>query len=242
VRHIVGAQQWDSFAKAAWVVHTLEESELSLGDIKRMIGDDQSFTDRIVEGYYFVQQIRNMNAYDPADSLRRGRGSLQEFPFSWVYTALGYKNVRAYLGLPAQTVINLDPVDSEHLENAGFLMQCMFGGAGKNAAIEDSRQIGSLAKALANEDAVEILIQGGSIMEALDATRPPDVRLSEILTRADRTIADGVKVASGLPPLDHDKWREIHNSAYAVANRVDSLIAVIENLKPTSRKSVRRGK
>jgi hypothetical protein len=239
VRHIVGAQQWDSYAKAAWVVAALEGSDLTLEDIKSMIGDDQNFTDRIVEGYYFVRQLKETNSYDVAGSVRRGRGSLQVFSFSWVYTALGYRNIRDFVGLPKESVLKKDPVDDTHLESAGDLMQFMFGGGGKHAAIDDSREIGSLARALSRSEAAAVLRKGGSLGEALDATRPPEELLIELLGRADKSLADGVRIASGLRPLERSVYGNIRDAAEKVDGRLDSLFSIMDTLGPAARK--RRG-
>jgi hypothetical protein len=233
VRHVVGVYSWDSFAKAAWVAETLKHHAMELGDIKKMIGDDEDFTDRILEGYFVVQQVRSTKAYDESESLRRGRGSFQAFPFSWVYTALGYRNVRDFLGLPRESVMKPDPIDDGHLENAGYLMELMFGGAGRRAAIDDSREIGALAKALSSSEAVATLLRGGSIEEAEDATRPPHQRLLRLLARADKALEDGISLASGLPVMEMQAWNEIDESAEKVGKRIDSFDAVLERLKPT---------
>jgi len=240
VRHVVGIYPWDSFAKAAWVAETLRHHAMDLDGIKRMIGDDQDFTDRILEGYHFVQQVRSTNAYDAAESLRKGRGSFQLFPFSWVYTALGYKNIRDFVGLPKESRMESDPVDDGHLQNAGTLMRFMFGGAGRAAVIEDSRQIGALARALGNPEAAATLRRGGSLEEAEDATRPPQQYLLDLLDRADRAVADGIRLASGLGTLDMPAWVKISESVEKLGNRFDRFQNLIDGLKPSARRKSRK--
>ncbi|MEX0937619.1 MAG: hypothetical protein WDZ59_07140 [Pirellulales bacterium] len=227
VRHIVGAQQWDSYAKAAWVVETLKASELSLDNIKGMIGDDQNFTDRIVEGYHFVRQLVDTKTYDVQDSLRKGRGSFQQFPFSWVYTALGYRNMRRFVGLPQESVTRKNPIQSGKLNNAAQLMIFMFGGRGKNAAIDDSRQIGSLASVITNRDAVAVLKNGGDIEDARDVTRPPEERLIELLQRADKALAVGIEVASGIGKLQVGDIADIRDIIDRITSRIDSFVSLL---------------
>lgn len=96
VRHIAASQPWDSYAKAAWVAKVLRESNegLSLEDVSSMIGDQHRTVARALEGFYVVNQLRENAHFNPDDSYRPGRGSNPAYPFSWVYTALGYGPVR----------------------------------------------------------------------------------------------------------------------------------------------------
>jgi hypothetical protein len=232
IRHIVGATQWDSYAKAAWVAMTLKESNLSIDDIRTMIGDDQKFIDRIVEGYHFVEQILRTNAYDPAESLRKGRGSFQEFPFSWIYTTLGYKSVRKFVCLDSDNLIEPDPIPEESLEDAGKLLGYLFGASGRNAAIDDSRKIGKLAQALSSEESVAALDKGESAEDALEQLRPPEQRFSELLKRADATIAKCVALASGFKGLDRKTISDLQERTEDVGSRIERLCEVLDSIKP----------
>jgi hypothetical protein len=88
VRHIVSSQPWDSYAKAAWVARVVEGRELTVSDVALMIGDQYQTIRRLLEGYHFVRQAIDTGQFRPADSIRRGRGSVTEYPFSWIYTIL----------------------------------------------------------------------------------------------------------------------------------------------------------
>ncbi len=241
IRHIVGAQQWDSFAKAAWVAQTLETKQITLDQIRVMIGDDQSFIDRVVEGYYFVRQLIDTAAYDPANSLRRGRGSFQEFPFSWVYTALGYRNVRNFIALPQTYVTKPQPVPPDSLGNAASLLTFMFGGSGRNAAIEDSREIGALAKAIAEDRALEALREGSTVEQAIEKGRPPADRLGDVLKRADRNLEDGIALASSLTKINRESLDRIAEQAETIDSKVERLFEILDLLKASGTKRSRRG-
>ena len=241
IKHIVGASQWDSFAKAAWVAETLESGALTLANIKAMMGDTDGFADRIVEGYYFVNQIIDENAYDPKESLRKGRGSFQEFPFSWCYTALGYKNVRAYLGLPKGSQTAPDPIDDSYLEESGNLLMFMFGASGVNAAIDDSRKIGRLAKALSNKDAIDSLLDGETVDDALNQLKPIGERATESLRRADKALKETVGLLSGKPKFDNNSIAVLENLWDSIDSRVETLGDQITDLnKPRRKKRPKR--
>ncbi|MBV9884230.1 MAG: hypothetical protein JO276_14565 [Sphingomonadaceae bacterium] len=184
VRHIASAQPWDSYAKAAWVAQVVEENQLPLADVALMIGDQHKTIRRLLEGYYFVHQTIDAGEFRPQDSVRKGRGSVTEYPFSWVYTILGYTAARAFLGIddrePRKTLLETDK-----LPRAGTITRAMFGdkSKGRSAAIEDSRELGDLAQVLADPDKVALLEAGKSVAEIGRLTKPIDQRVREGLTQ-----------------------------------------------------------
>ena len=191
VRHIASAQPWDSYAKAAWVARAVEADDLDIGDVSKMVGDQHRTVNRLLEGYYLVKQLTASGHFRPNDSIRRGRGSVTEFPFSWVYTVLGYTSVRKFLGLPDGDV-KRDPLSAEHLASGGFLLHSMFGDLSKarNAAIDDSRDLGSFAGLFANLEQVQLLHQGKALAEIEKRTQPIDKRLSDGLATVLATLRD----------------------------------------------------
>lgn len=148
-KHIVGAKQWDSYAKAKWMAEMREATEFSLTQIKQMIGDTGGLVNRMLEGYYVVEQLREDARFDPGQSYVRGRGSNPEFPFSWVYSALSLSGIRKFTGLEEGEPI-AKPVPADSIQNAADLMEMMFGNRqlSKPPVIKESRNLGELAKAL----------------------------------------------------------------------------------------------
>lgn len=190
VRHIRSAKAWDSYAKAAWVAKVVESDELSVKQVSEVIGDRHGTVNRMLEGYYLVDQLVKSGHFRPKDSLRKGRASVTAYPFSWVYTILGYTTVRDFLELGDDDA-HRDPVPPAQLENAGTLMRSMFGDGskGRSSAIDDSRQLGALASAFATIDKVRMLEQGKSLAEVETLTQPIERRLAEGLA----TIRDELR-------------------------------------------------
>lgn len=193
VRHIAAAQPWDSYAKAAWVAKVLETSDLTLTDVSQMIGDQHGTVARSLEGYYFVNQLVSAAQFTPADSLRPGRGSNPDYPFSWVYTALGYGPIREWLGLgDLSSGKDKTPVaqSKEKLDDAGELMTFLFGNKSKSrrAAISDSRQIAELAKAVADPESRRLLKRGKSIEEVTGLLKPAKERVADGLLDAQQSL------------------------------------------------------
>jgi hypothetical protein len=195
VRHIAAAQPWDSYAKAAWVAKVLESSELTLEDVSQMIGDQHGTVARSLEGYYFVEQLIQAAQFTPSDSLRPGRGSNPEYPFSWVYTALGYGPVREWLGLgdlSSGKIKTPIPKTKEKLDDAGELLTFLFGNKNRSRrpAIADSRQIAQLARAVADPESRRLLKRGKTIEEVAIFLKPAKERVADGLFDAQQSLQD----------------------------------------------------
>ena len=180
VRHIAASQPWDSYAKAAWIAQVLEKGDLKLDDVIQMIGDQHRTTPRLLEGFFFVRQMVGEARFKPSDSLRKGRGSNPEYPFSWVYTALGYSPVRKWLGLEDLSEGEKEnPVPKKRLDDAEDFLTFLFGNKTKDRppAINDSRNIADLAKAIADPTRRQLLKRGKTIAEVIELTRPVQEQL-----------------------------------------------------------------
>ena len=211
VRHIASTKSWDSYAKAAWVANVVETNGLTIQQVAEVIGDRHRTVNRMLEGYYLVEQLTKRGYFQPDNSVRKGRGSVTAYPFSWVYTILGYTAVRELLRLDDEDA-HKDPVTPDRLEDAGIVMRSMFGdrSIGRNGAITDSRQLGALASALGVPDKVRLLEQGKQLDEVETLTQPIDKRLSDgmatIRDELNNLIARlpeqkiGTEVAEGLLP------------------------------------------
>lgn len=183
VRHIAGAQPWDSYAKAAWVARVLEQGDLTVAEISRMIGDEHRTVARFVDGFYLVNQLKQEGYFDPEQSLRPGKGSNPEFPFSWIYTALGFAQIRSWLDLGDISKPSRTPIPPETIENGGRLMRFLFGNKmeGISSVIRESREISKLAKLVKNPEYVRYLEQGKTVLEVEDIARPSHERATDAL-------------------------------------------------------------
>lgn len=198
VRHIAGSQKWDSYAKAAWVAEVIDNSQLSIDDVVSMIGDSAGTASRLLEGYYIVQQLQSAGLFEPKHSMRKGRGSSALFPFSWVYTLIGYTSVREYLKLDDFTHPNKKPLKDDSLQDAANLFDAMFGNRalGKVPQLNDSREIGELAKVVSNKYTAEQLITGKRVRDIAVDLLPIEKRLSSQLTQARHILRDVSNVIS----------------------------------------------
>jgi len=202
VRHIASAQPWDSYAKAAWVARVVSDGKLGLNDVALMIGDQHRTVVRLLEGYYFINQMVEKGEFRPEDSQRKGRGSVTEYPFSWVYTLLGYNATRTFLHLKDQ--ISPNPLAQDDLRRGGLVVRAMFGdrSKGQSAAISDSRELGNLASVFSDPEKVSLLEQGKSVQEIGRITQPLDERLRQGLADVRQIQSDLIRGLSeqSVPP------------------------------------------
>ena len=197
VRHIAASQPWDSYAKAAWVAKVLETSDLTLEDVGQMIGDQHRTVARALEGFYMVNQLKNTARFVPGESLRPGRGSNPEYPFSWVYTTLGFSPVRAWLGLEelSQEGRDKEPLKGKNkLDEGSVLLTMLFGNKSKGVspAISDSRQIADLARAIGNPESRRLLKRGKSVAEVEFLLKPAKERVADSLLDAQEALKNAV--------------------------------------------------
>lgn len=227
VRHIASSKSWDSYAKAAWVARVIRENALTVREVAMMIGDQHRTIERLLQGYYVAQQLIDSGDFRPEDSVRKGRGSVSAYPFSWIYTILGYSAARKFLGVENQLDVTKEkPIESEHLKKGGVLMRAMFGDskAGKNAAVNDSRQLGTLASVLVNPEKLALLEQGKSVDEIERLSQPTEDQLRGGLASTRDTLSQLITRIEEAPVS-----QPVASSFVEAAARVRNLAAALEN-------------
>jgi hypothetical protein len=214
VRHIAAAQPWDSYAKASWVAKITDETDMPVTKITEMIGDQHSTVIRLLEGYRFIRQLIDEGAFRPGDSQRKGRGSVSEYPFSWVYTILGFKATRDFCGLSERISESKNPIPTDRIANATTVVQTMFGNrsTGRSAAVVDSRQLSELAKAFSDPDKVAHLRSGKDLVTVLDITKPIEAKLEENMGQVRSILSDLVSSVSETPPSLETARQHLGNS------------------------------
>lgn len=203
VRHIVGSQPWDSFAKARWIDQVVTSGQMTLQEIESAIGDTNRTITRMLDGYRFITQLIDSEKFKPTQSQRRGKGSNTAFPFSWVYTLLDYSNVRDYLGLPPRTAASARPIPAASLAAASKAVTYMFGSDEQAPSIRNSREISDLADALSDPIKRDLLERGEPVSVIAERSRPPSDRLATLMRECEAQLraANGV-LAEGIPPKD----------------------------------------
>ena len=131
-----------------------------------MTGDQHKTIARLLHGYNVVDQLIKCGLFNPEASYRKGRGSNADFAFSWVYTLLGYPAVRKRLGI--SDIPRPDPIPESHLEDARVVFLRLLGNRDVpdgHPAIDDSRQIGDYAAAIADDTRFKLVRKGYTVDE-----------------------------------------------------------------------------
>ena len=174
-RHITGVRHWDSYAKARYVYQLVQEGG-DLKAIQKRIGDRHETASRLLRAYLVWEQADSLSMIPP----RNGYVP----PFSYLFTALTYKPTLTFLGLAPQGMPRRVP--KAKIPQLREVATYLYGdkSAGRAPAIEESREIQSLAKALASENALEKLRTGANVREAVEAIPVKEAQLERTVRQA----------------------------------------------------------
>ena len=198
-KHIRGSKPWDSYAKAHWLFElmSVSRSELTIGEAARLVGDQNATTvKRILEAYILMQQLKNKKNYQSEHSIRKGRGSNPDYPFSWIYTAIGYENIRNWIGiegLDSKKTITADVEvlkSPESFSNSEKLVKFLFGSSvlPLRPAIKESRGIRYLNDVVTDDESVRELEDGKDVEEVWENQRSVDDRLGDLFYRVKENL------------------------------------------------------
>ena len=181
-KHVNGPQAWDSIAKAEYVFRVRRDFGLSLAEIASAIGDRHATVARLYRGYVVLRQAQEQFGFDTTDTRHR------RFPFSHLWTALGYVSIRKYLGVDPAALENENPIPEERLPRLEYLMRWLFGSQSHDIEATVRRQnpdLRHLAQALEVRKGVDLLESGRSLSVALDASLGDAHLFRVALTRSD---------------------------------------------------------
>ena len=200
VRHIVGIKPWDALAKAKYVKNLIDEG-LTLVEVARQVGAGRR-TDVVRRWLITLNTLEQANevADEPWDEVD------QRFGFSWLYTSLGYRDIRDYVGITQETYQNATamPVPEEFVQSLMGHMRDLYGPPGEphKAVIKESRDIRKLASVYADPEATGTLRAGATLDFAFSKTVSESVHLIELLRKANLELTE----ANGIAP--HHKHNE----------------------------------
>ena len=192
VRHIRGVKDWDPLAKARYV-RWLKVEGYSIREIVRIVGGRRDVVQRWLLTLYALEQAN-------AVSDSQWDESPDTFKFSWLYTALGYTRVRAFLGLGDDVLTDPqpNPVDTESVPVLIEHMHDLYGpppGISRQARVKDSREIRQLAAVYASPDAIDALRAGATLAEAFSRSIGEEEQLLDYLRRINRDLEQSISIA-----------------------------------------------
>jgi len=238
-RHIRGNKPWDSYAKAHWMFELMLDSnlELTIKEAARLIGDQNPNTvKRILEAYILMRQLRDKRNYRPDSSRVNGRGSNADYPFSWVYTSIGYENIRSWIDIAG--VESSDKIDSntsvlksdKAYENSEKLVIFMFGSKiqDKMPVISESRQIRLLNDLVKSRESIMALEHGKSAREAWENLRPVNDRLTGLIYDTKSNL-ETINTLVSRETLVLDDLNQFKDDIHKSRNLLDSVFTGLGN-------------
>lgn len=181
-KHVNGPQTWDSIAKAEYVYNVRRDYRLSLAEIASGIGDRHETVARLYRGFVVFRQAQQAFSFDTRHAQQ------PRFPFSHLWTALGYVSIRDYLGVSPEMLEDENPVRREQLPKLQHLMNWLFGDTSNNIERKVRRQnpdLRHLATALETPKGIDSLESGSSLSTALNASLGDAHLFRHALVRAD---------------------------------------------------------
>ena len=192
-KHVNGPQAWDSIAKAEYVFRVRRDFGLTLAEIASGIGDRHDTVARLYRGYVVLRQAQDQFDFDTTDTQHR------RFPFSHLWTALGYVSIRKYLGVDPEALESENPIPEDRLPQLSNLMRWLFGSQSHGIEATVRRQnpdLRHLAQALDKQKGIDLLEGGRSLSVALDASLGDAHLFRAALTSADDSAREAMRFVS----------------------------------------------
>lgn len=202
-KHINGAHRWDSIAKARYAASWLNEERrkgddgLTLREIARRMGDRHSTLQRMVSGFYALQQAEEHGIFNIED-----REEGKKFFFSHIYTALTRPGYRQYLGLqdePRSAEPQTNPIDSDHLPHLKQVLLWLFGCESDHIpAVVRSQNphVRQLGEVLEHPKARTIMLESGDLARAFAEVDSPQKQFERRLVETHGASEECLKKVS----------------------------------------------
>lgn len=188
VRHIVGIQKWDSYARARYVAKMVRRG-LSINAIQQKIGDRQNSARKYYLCFKLIEQVEDEFDLDTDKA---------KADFSLLMLATGGGNIKRFLGLPVR-IADADletPVAQSKLNNLRNLISWLFGDGRNDPVIHESRDITNyLAHVVASSEAIAHLERTRILVEAYDLSDGEETMLLKYLSAANLKLQGALGIA-----------------------------------------------
>lgn len=180
-RHISGIEPWEPYAQARYIAKLVEEVE-GIGRVAELVGRDVSEVRAMYRDHEILAQAESMFKVD----VTRARAAFGVFA-----NAMARRGVQSYISAPQPRFVKTEewPIPTDKEPQLRELLNWIFGGArGDGRVINDSRQLGELARVLQNPEATRVLRESGNLVEAHEALADPEEQFQRSATRVLREL------------------------------------------------------
>jgi hypothetical protein len=187
VRHIIGIEKWDPYAKARYLAKMIE-SGMTVEQVQAQIGDTQNAVLKSYVCYRLLEQAKDELDFNTKNAKN---------DFSLLMVALSQRGIKQFLNLPTKlSRVNFtSPVMEDRLKNLEEVLVYVFGDGRRQRVINDSRQISMLGHVLADTEATVYLRQSHSLFEAYERTDGEEQMVLKYLGEANRKMETVIGIA-----------------------------------------------
>lgn len=224
-KHVNGPKPWGAVAKARYIARCVNEFNVSLDDIPKLIGDTHATVRRLYRGLMVLDQAQQQGLYDVDD-----RANKRLF-FSHLYTGLGYPGFQSFLGIKEETSYKPKPVPAKNKKRLGQLCVWLFGSQdqGTQPLIKSQNpDLRRLDEALQTERGRDALTAGLPLALAYDASIGDERRFREALIQAKVHMEQ----ATGKVHTGFDIKSDQLQTAKSIQNLSASLVETMETMQP----------
>lgn len=202
-RHITGVKQWDSLSKAKYLLQLRDDFHLKLtrdAQLKALAADIGSRPD------YVAQLLTALGLYTAAVESKPTFFGLpiraEDIEFSYVTTAIGYRNLADWLGLEGRGDFEMKGLKVGELKKAfGWMFAKDQLG---RTVVGESRRLELLAEIVKSETAIKKLEDNLNLDEAYLYTDGPQAALQKALAQAAEKVAVVWQMLGTTKPLTGD--------------------------------------
>ena len=190
VRHIVGIEKWDPFAKARYIAKNIEKTTENgvpitdaIKEIQAQIGDSQQGVLKSYTSFRLLKQAQESFDYD----IRLATAN----KFSLLTLAIGQLPLHQYLGLPQLSRIDNfeSPVMADKIGKLEDLLTWLFGDGRNLPVIKNFLDITKyLKEVVRNDEAVLHLKNSCDLLEAFDRTDGEEKMVLKYIVTANRNL------------------------------------------------------
>ncbi len=231
-KHVNGPKPWGALAKARYIAYVVNELDVELSDIPRLIGDTHATVRRLYRGLMVLEQAEEEGIYHTDDRTPK------RLFFSHLYTGLGHPGIQDFIGIKEETSYKPKPVrGTENKKHLAALCVWMFGSKEQRRqplVKSQNPDLRHLAEALQTERGRDALTAGLPLEVAYEASIGDPRQFRESLIQAKTSL----EKAWGKVHTGFDIKSDQLATARAVGNLAERLIETMETLetKPAPRK------
>jgi hypothetical protein len=188
-KHVNGPQEWNSIAKAEYVARIHDEYEIPLEEIARAIGDRNDTVVRLYHGLKVLHEAEEAGVFDREDRFYQRKA----FPYSHLWTGLGYEGIKKFLGIKDGARTKAKPVPQNKVAELGQLCRWLYGSQkDKVEPLIQSQNphLRQLDEALRTRRGVAALERGLPLEAALNAARGDTRLLLDALIAAEQNLRE----------------------------------------------------